>query len=146
MRLFILSNQYIEKNGILNKLEEYIHRTSYINFIWSINGLIEIEDKKIYSIDIVDVPVIKTMFGAYPLTIDNSKYVRCEETYQIYPRSTKEYILQQRFKFSHDSKVEWVVEYKDNELYDNYFYINQVDVNCIHTEPIKSELTRFLSM
>jgi hypothetical protein len=146
MRLFILSNQYIEKNEILKKLEEYIHRTSYINYIWSINGLIEIENNKVYSVDIVDVPVIKTMFGAYPLTIDNSKYVRCEETYQTYPRSIKEYIFQQRFRFSHDSKVEWVVEYKDNEIYDNYFYIKEDDVKCIHTEPIKSELTRFLSM
>lgn len=146
MRLFILSNQYIEKNGILNKLEEYIHNTSYINYIWSINGVIEIENQKVYSIEIVDVPLVKTMFGAYPITIDNSKYLRCEETYQTYPRSIKEYVIQQRFKFSHDSKVEWVVEFKDDELYDNYFYIKGDDLKCIHTEPFKSDLTRFLKM
>lgn len=146
MRLFILSNQYIEKNEILDKLTDYIHHTTYINFIWSINGLIEIEDSKIYSVDIVDVPVIKTMIGAYPVTIDNSKYIRCEETYQTYPRSINEFVFQQRFKFSHDSKVEWVVEYKNDELYDNYFYIKGDDLKCIHTEPFKSDITRFLSM
>ena len=146
MRIFILSIQHIENHNIIKKLEPFIHRTSYISYIWSMNGLIEVEDNIIYNIDIVDVPVVKTLFGAYPATIDKSKFIRIEECYQTAPRSYNDYTEEQRFRLTPTSQVEWVVEFKDDVLYDNYFYIPGDDDSIIHKEPIRSELTKYLQL
>ncbi len=146
MRVFILSNQHIENHGILKKLEPFIQKTSYISYIWSINGLLEVEDNKIYTIDIVDVPVIKTLFGAYPVTIDKSKFIRNEECYQIAPRTYNEYTEEQRYRLTPQSELEWVFEFREDGLHDNYFYIPGDNQNSIHKEPIRSELMRLLQM
>ena len=146
MRIFILSNQHMESNGIMNKLESFIHKTFYISYIWSINGLLEVENNKIYNIDIVDVPVIKTLFGAYPITIDKSKFIRNEECYQISPKAYNEYTEQQHFRLTPTSVLEWVIEFKDEVIHDNYFYIPGDDDSVIHKEPIRSELMKYLQM
>lgn len=146
MRVFILSNQHIESHGIMEKLQPFIHKTSYISYIWSINGLLEVEDNKIFNIDVVDVPVVKTLFGAYPITIDKSKYVRNEECYQVAPRTYNEYTEEQRFRLTPTSKIEWVIEFREDIIHDNYFYIPGDDDSVLHTEPIRSELTKYLQM
>jgi len=146
MRIFILSNQHIESHGIIKKLDPFIHKTSYISYIWSMNGLFEVEDNKIYNIDIVDVPVVKTLFGAYPITIDKSKFIRIEECYQISPRAYNEYTEELRFRLTPTSNIEWVIVFQSNILHDNYFYIPGDDDTMIHKEPIRSELTKFLQM
>jgi len=146
MRIFILSNQYIESHGIMEKLQPFIHKTSYISYIWSINGLLEVEDNKIFNIDVIDVPVVKTLFGAYPITIDKSKFVRNEECYQVAPRTYNEYTEEQRFRLTPTSKIEWVIEFREDIIYDNYFYIPGDDDSVLHTELIRSELTKYLQM
>jgi|SRR5210317_460810 hypothetical protein len=146
MRVFILSNQHIESHGIMEKLQPFIHKTSYISYIWSINGLLEVEDNKIFNIDVVDVPVVKTLFGAYPITIDKSKFVRNEECYQVAPRTYNEYTEEQRFRLTPTSKIEWVIEFREDIIHDNYFYIPGDDDSVLHTEPIRSELTKYLQM
>jgi len=130
----------------MEKLQPFIHKTSYISYIWSINGLLEVEDNKIFNIDIVDVPVVKTLFGAYPITIDKSKFVRNEECYQVAPRTYNEYTEEQRFRLTPTSKIEWVIEFREDIIYDNYFYIPGDDDSVLHTEPIRSELTKYLQM
>lgn len=146
MRIFIFSNQHIESHGIMRKLEQFIHRTSYISYIWSINGLIEVEDNNIYNIDIVDVPVVKTLFGAYPITIDKSKFVRNEECYQIAPQTYNEYTEEQHYRLTPNSELEWVIELRNDILHDNYFYLPGDNENNIHKEDIRSELMKFLQM
>jgi hypothetical protein len=146
MRIFILSNQHIDNHGIIAKIEPFIHKTSYISYIWSITGLMEVEDNKIYNIDIVDVPVVKTLFGAYPITFDKSKFVRNEECYQIAPRTYNEYTEEQRYRLTPTSELEWVFEFREDVLHDNYFYIPGDNENSIHKEPIRSELMKFLQM
>ena len=146
MRIFILSNQHIENHGIMKKVEPFIHRTSYISYIWSINGLLEVEDNKIYTIDIVDVPVVKTLFGAYPITIDKSKFVRNEECYQIAPQTYNEYTEEQHYRLTPNSELEWVFEFREDGLHDNYFYIPGDNENHVHKEPIRAELMKFLQM
>ena len=146
MRVFILSNQHIESHGIMEKLQPFIHKTSYISYIWSINGLLEVEDNKIFNIDVIDVPVVKTLFGAYPITIDKSKFVRNEECYQVAPRTYNEYTEEQRFRLTPTSKIEWVIEFREDIIHDNYFYIPGDDDSVLHTEPIRTELTKYLQM
>jgi len=146
MRVFILSNQHIESHGIMEKLQPFINNTSYISYIWSINGLLEVEDNKIFNIDVIDVPVVKTLFGAYPITIDKSKFVRNEECYQVAPRTYNEYTEEQRFRLTPTSKIEWVIEFREDIIHDNYFYIPGDDDSVLHTEPIRTELTKYLQM
>jgi len=147
MRIFILSNQYIESHNILKKLEPFINKTSYISYIWSINGLMEIEDNQIYNVDIVDIPVIKTMIGVYPVSIDKSKFIRSEEiSYQVAPRAYNEYTEEQRFRLTPTSQIEWVVEFQNDILHDNYFYIPGDNDTIIHKEPIRSELMKYLQL
>ena len=89
MRIHILSNAVVKKKIAL--LEPYLRETRQICYIWSMNGLLQIENNKIYKIKIKDVPVKKTLLGAFPATIDESEFIREEECYQVLPIAHKEY-------------------------------------------------------
>jgi len=89
MRIHILSNAVVKKKIAL--LEPYLRETRQICYIWSMSGLLQIENNKIYKIKIKDVPAIKTLLGAFPATIDESEFIREEECYQILPIAHKEY-------------------------------------------------------
>jgi hypothetical protein len=143
MRIYILSNSQLKKN-ILTKLEPYFQTMRRISFIWSTLGLLQVENHKIYQIRINDVPIKKTLLGAFPVTIDESEFIREEECFQVAPRSYKEYTILKSYRLSPTSDVEWVLEYKDDELHDNYFQLpTTVD---IHTPKIKAELLEFLNL
>jgi hypothetical protein len=154
MRIYVLSNATVKKN-ILAKLDPYLHNTRHICYIWSVNGLLQVEGDKIYGIKIKDVPSKKTLLGAFPVTIDESEFQRQEECYQIAPRSYKEYTILKTYSVSasshassqassHASLLEWVLEYKDDELHDNYFTLpNGED---IHSAKNKADLLHFLNI
>ena len=158
MRIYIVSNATLKKN-ILSKLEPYLHNTRYISYIWSVNGLLQVEDNKVYRIKIKDVISKKTLLGAFPVTIDESEFIREEECFQIAPRSHKEYTTLKIYRASESgagtsgagtsgagtstSSLEWVLEYKDDELHDNYFTLpNGED---IHSVKNKAALLHFLN-
>lgn len=146
MRIYIYSNLHINNNNnIEEKLKQYLFSKTYISYIWSINGVLEVENNKIYNIDIVDVPVIKTIIGAFPSTIDKSEFIRTEECYQIQPRSYNEYIKLCKYRLSESSELEWIIEYKDNKLYNNYFYLPSSDENKVYKKNIQNELLTFLN-
>ena len=149
MRIYIVSNATLKKN-ILSKLEPYLHNTRYISYIWSVNGLLQVEDNKVYRIKIKDVISKKTLLGAFPVTIDESEFIREEECFQIAPRSHKEYTTLKIYKAdasaagTSTSSLEWVLEYKDDELHDNYFTLpNGED---IHSVKNKAALLHFLNL
>ena len=139
MKIYILSNQHVEKNT-LPKLEEYLTSTQYISYIWSIDGLMQVENNKIYNIHIKDVPVIKTLIGAYPATIDKSEFIRENEAYQIAPRNFNEYTELVAYKLKPASQLEWVFEYKDDVLNNNYFELP----NDVNYEVYQKEILEFL--
>jgi hypothetical protein len=147
MRIYIFHT--LQKNGSwLNKLEPYLVETRRENYIWSQeNGPLKIKAQKIYRVRIKDVPVIKTLLGAFPATIDKSEFI-CddEECHQIPPNSYQEQIEIKVYKLSAASlsaaslsNVEWIFEYKNGELYDHYFYSKEEDIN-----KIKAEVLQFL--
>ena len=154
MRIYIVSNATLKKN-ILSKLEPYLHNTRYISYIWSVNGLLQVEDNKVYRIKIKDVISKKTLLGAFPVTMDESAFIREEECFQIAPRSHKEYTTLKIYKAgasgagtsaagTSTSSLEWVLEYKDDELHDNYFTLpNGED---IHSVKNKAALLHFLNI
>ena len=141
MKIYILSNQYIEHN-ILSKLEPYLTSTRYVSYIWSINGLIEVENNNIYNIKIKDVPKITTLIGAYPATIDKSEFIRENKCYQVAPRAYKEYTELSSYKFKSESKLKWILEYKDDVLDNNYFELP----NDVNFEVYKKEILEFLQV
>ena len=92
-------------------------------------------------------PWKKTLLGAFPVTIDESEFIREEECYQIAPRSFKEYTTVKTYRMpQHTSGLEWILEYKDNELHDNYFTFPTASYADIHSPKIKAELLQFLSL
>ena len=159
-----MSNATLKKN-ILNKLEPYLHSVRHISYIWSVNGLMQVEENKVYKVKIKDVQSKKTLLGAFPVTIDESEFIREEECFQIAPRSFKEYTTLKTYRLaaasasaagtstsaagtstSVDKKIiiEWVLEYKNDELHDNYFTLpNGED---IHWPKNKADLLHFLNL
>jgi hypothetical protein len=150
MRIYILSNSLVKKN-ILPKIEPYLRDIRQVCYIWSLGGLMQVENNKIYRIKIKDVISKKTLLGAYPVTIDESEFIREEECYQIVPRSYKDYSTIKTYHLAHstlestlESSLEWVMEYKDDELYDNYFTLpNNEDIHSIKN---KTDLLHFLHL
>ena len=151
MRIYVLSNAMLKKN--ISKLEPYLHNTRYISYIWSVNGLLQVENNKVYQVQIKDVPAKKTLLGAFPVTIDESEFLRKEECFQIAPRAYQEYTVMKIYRLNsagdnagdgNNKPLEWVLEYKDDELYDNYFILpNGED---IHSAKNKAELLQFLNL
>jgi hypothetical protein len=142
MRIYILSNANLKKN-IIGKLEPYLQNTRFISYIWSLSGLLQVEDNKIYRMRIKDVLSRKTLLGAYPATIDESEFIREEECFQIAPRAYKEYMTLKSYRLP-ASDFEWILEYKDDELHDNYFSLS--NTQDIHSPKIKAEILQFLSL
>jgi hypothetical protein len=146
MRIYVLSNATLKKN-ILSKLEPYLHSIRHICYIWSVNGLLQVEENKIYQVQIKDVQSKKTLLGAFPVTIDESEFIRKEECFQIAPRSYEEYTMLKTYSISNTksaSSIEWILEYKDDELHDNYFTLpNGED---IHSAKNKADLLHFLNL
>ena len=89
---------------------------------------------------------INKLFIFINITVDKSKFVRNEECYQVAPRTYNEYTEEQRFRLTPTSKVEWVIEFREDIIHDNYFYIPGDDDSVLHTEPIRTELTKYLQM
>jgi len=144
MRIYILSNSTVIKKLLLAKLEPYFRETRHISYIWSINGLLQVENDKIYRIKIRDVATKKTLLGAFPATIDESEFVREQECFQVAPRSYNEYMTLKVYRFSADSHLQWIFEYKNGELHDNYFTLPAGE--DIHAPTIKAELLEFLNI
>ena len=142
MRIYISTNANVLKKTLLNnKLEPYLVSTQQLNYLWSVeNGLLQSEEHKFYRIRIKDVPVIKTMIGAFPAKIDASEYMREEECFQIAPRSYSECISLKRYLLP-TTGIEWVFEYINNELHDNYFY-SADELNSAKT----NEILHFLNL
>lgn len=125
---------------MLEKLEPYLQSTRKVNYIWSINGLYQVENNKIYKMQIKDVPSKKTLIGAFPVTIDESEFIRGqEEAYQVAPRSYIDYITLKTYRLQPSSTLVWILEFKNNELQDNYFSLANMEEN-------KAEIQQFLNL
>ena len=148
MRIYVLSNATLKKN-ILAKLEPFLYNTRHISYIWAVNGLVQVEDNKVYNVQIKDVKSKKTLLGAFPVTIDESEFIRKEECFQIAPRSYKEYTTLKTYRLpacvnACEKPLEWILEYKGDELHDNYFTLpNGED---IHSVKNKADLLQFLNL
>ena len=144
----VSSNKNEKKNSILEKLEPYYVETRHINYIWTsdktstttdCSELYQVENNRIYYIRQIKArEKIKTLLGAFPITIDKTEYIKEEECYQIPPKCRNEFLRHKVYKNSPTSLVEWIFVYEGEQLRENYFYLpNNLDIN----EPsIKADL------
>ena len=140
-------------NKLLAALTPYLYLERDLTYIWSTDGLLQMEGNKLYRQSIKDVPLIKTIFGAYPVTLDASTFLNTagEEEFQVVPGAKVEQIKQKMYRLSPTSLVNCVFEYNSkNELMDQYFSIEMnglvVDVSNIHANPIKGELMQYCKL
>lgn len=153
MRIYANANSsnYAFSDSIKQKLAAYFVEVRHINNLWTQNGLFQIENNKLFRVEIKDVPIVKTLLGAYPVTIDASEFLKVdEEWYQVPPETHPELIVQKVYKASASTstsmKLEWVFEYDSSGevLRDNYFYLPPNE--DIHASENKADLMKFLNL
>ena len=154
MRIYANANSsnYAFSDSIKQKLAAYFVEVRHINNLWTQDGLFQIENNKLFRVEIKDVPIVKTLLGAYPVTIDASDFVKIdEEWYQVPPETHPELIVQKVYKASVStstaaSKLEWVFEYDSSGevLRDNYFYLPPNE--DIHASENKADIMKFLNL
>ena len=100
--------------------------------------LYQIEQNKIYFIRRINKKSVKTLFGAFPITIDYTEFINEGECYQVPVKYKTQRLLHKVFKRSPSSWVEWVFVYEEAELKENYFYVpDHLDIN---SPAIKADL------
>lgn len=158
MRIYANANSsnYAFGETIKPKLAAYFVEVRHISNLWTPDGLFQIDNDKLFRVEIKDVPVVKTLLGAYPVTIDGSEFLRVgEEWYQVPPETHPELIIQKVYKASTASasvsstssmKLEWIFEYDSSGevLRDNYFYLPPNE--DIHASENKADLMKFLNL
>ena len=153
MRIYANANSsnYAFSDSIKQKLAAYFVEVRHINNLWTQDGLFQIENNKLFRVEIKDVPIVKTLLGAYPVTIDASEFLKVdEEWYQVPPETHPELIVQKVYKASASTsvsmKLEWIFEYDSSGevLRDNYFYLPPNE--DIHASENKADLMKFLNL
>jgi hypothetical protein len=161
MRIYANANSsnYAFSETIKPKLAAYFVEVRHINNLWTPDGLFQIDNDKLFRVEIKDVPVVKTLLGAYPVTIDGSEFSRVgEEWYQVPPETHPELIIQKVYKASASAsstasvstaanmKLEWIFEYDSSGevLRDNYFYLPPNE--DMHASENKADLMKFLNL
>ena len=131
-----------KKNTNAKIIEPFFHETRHLSYIWSPDNkeLFQVECNKIYYVkQNRKGEKMKTLLGAFPITIDPIEYLKSDdECYQIPPKSRSEFLLHKVYKPSPTSLVEWIFVYEGENLKENYFALPaEADIN----EPsIKAEL------
>ena len=121
----IYAHKEIKKN-VLTQLAPYFTETKQLHYLLNKSDLFQLEHNKIYYVQQSkkNEPKVKTLFGAFPITIDKTEYLReMDESYQIPPQCKSEILLQKIYKPSPTSLVEWVFVYADDRLKENYFAV-----------------------
>ena len=139
-----------EYKEIKQKLEPYFYETRNINSLWTPAGIFYIKENKIFRVHIKDVPALKTMLGAFPVTLDASEFVSdSEESYQVPPQSQPEYIIQHVYRLTPTNPLEWIFEYDNTGeiLQNNYFYLpnHLIGTDHILSAEQKSDILSFLN-
>lgn len=116
------------KKNVLSHLEPFYCETRQISYIKSTNevasdDLYQVEQNKIYYVRRIKNEKEKTFFGAFPITIDYTEFIKEDECYQVPIKYKTEFFRHKVFKSSPSSLVEWVFVYENDQLKENYFYV-----------------------
>ena len=123
--------QELESHVLMTKLEPFYLETREVHYLWSPikdkntdKYIVQLENQKMYSIKQANKnELTKTLFGAFPVTIDNTDYIKEAEVFQVPPNCKSERLCQKVFKPSEKSSVEWIFVYEGALLKEHYFYV-----------------------
>ena len=123
--------------GYIHNAEGYIHNAA--------GELIQL-DQKLYKILSSPSAEVKTMLGAWPVTLDKREYTRGEEVYQVPPRAQVEQLTQYVYRLTPESLAEYREEYNASDHTLKYNYLSlPPEIKDIHQPEIKAELLQWLS-
>lgn len=129
-----------------NNLIPYFWETRKKQYIWTDDGVKQIEQNKMYNVMIKDVPVVKTLIGVYTVTVDMSEMQKEAEDYQLHPTHYVEDLTQLVYRLTPTSEVECIMEYNENQLKDVYLQLPLNNVDSIHSPMIKSDILKFFTL
>lgn len=142
----------ILKKNVLTNIEPFYYETRQLNYISRAHSdsistntigtgsddLYQVEQNKIYYIRCINSEKQKTLFGAHPITIDYTEFIKEDECYQVPVKYKNQFFRHKVFKSSPSSLVEWVFVYENDQLKENYFYVPaREDIN---SSAIKADL------
>jgi hypothetical protein len=93
-------------------LSPYNYETHQLTYIRSADRLLQLENGKLYQIEVKTGPEVKTLLGARPVTLVQMDYIKRDEAYQVTPNAMVEQIIKKIYKISPNSLVEYVIEIK----------------------------------
>jgi hypothetical protein len=121
-------------------LEKFLFKKTNESYIYSEQGIIQIQGEKLFVLNIIDEPIQTMKLDKFDIITDNSKFVIDCECVQVYPYHVEEIIHKYIYKLRKDTIIDLIIERKNDTIIDFYFYLkdNKQFIN------IKEDILTFL--
>ena len=122
-------------------IEKYLFKKQNEIYIFSEEGIIQIQGDKLFKINIIDQQICKEIkLDKFDIITDNSKFVIDCECIQVYPYHIEEIIHKYIYKLRKDTIIDLIIEKKNDTIIDFYFYLKDEK----HFMNIKEDILTFL--
>jgi hypothetical protein len=121
-------------------LEKFLFKKTNESYIYSEQGIIQIQGEKLFVLNIIDDPIQTMKLDKFDIITDNSKFVIDCECVQVYPYHVEEIVHKYIYKLRKDTIIDLIIERKNDTNIDFYFYLkdNKQFIN------IKEDVLTFL--
>jgi hypothetical protein len=121
-------------------LEKFLFKKTNESYIYSEQGIIQIQGEKLFVLNIIDDPIQTMKLDKFDIITDNSKFVIDCECVQVYPYHVEEIVHKYIYKLRKDTIIDLIIERKNDTIIDFYFYLkdNKQFIN------IKEDILTFL--
>lgn len=121
-------------------LEKFLFKKTNESYIYSEQGIIQIQGEKLFILNIIDEPIQTMKLDKFDIITDNSKFVIDCECFQVEPYHVEEIIHKYVYKLRKDTIIDLIIEKKNDTIIDFYFYLkdNKQFIN------IKEDILTFL--
>lgn len=122
-------------------LEKFLFKKINEVYIYSEEGIIQIQGDKLFKLNIIDEQICKEIkLDKFDIITDNSKFVIDCECLQVYPYHIEEIIHKYIYKLRKDSIIDLIIEKNNDTIIDFYFYLKDDK----HFMNIKEDILTFL--
>ena len=122
-------------------IEKYLFKKLNEVYIFSEEGIIQIQGEKLFKINIIDQQICKEIkLDKFDIITDNSKFVIDCECMQVYPYNIEEIIHKYIYKLRKDTIIDLIIEKRNDTIIDFYFYLKDEK----HFMNIKEDILTFL--
>ena len=121
-------------------LEKFLFKKTNESYIYSEQGIIQIQGEKLFVLNIIDDPIQTMKLDKFDIITDNSKFVIDCECLQVEPYHVEEIVHKYIYKLRKDTIIDLIIERKNDTIIDFYFYLkdNKQFIN------IKEDVLTFL--